>query len=228
MKPMVKKGNEAGPQATRRPGRPRSEQASRAILEATVHFLEQRGNGLADLTIEHIAAAAGVGKATVYRWWSTKTELVTDAFTVASEIKLKFIDSGSVVADMSDQMQKLARLMAGPRGRMLSAILAAGQSDDKLLRAFRERFILARRREGRATLERAIARGELPQEVDQEAILDALYGPLYFRFLIWRKLPTDRYIQELCQRVMRPQCETEATRRRESTESSVPPGNSER
>src|SRR5208283_3712912 len=88
----------------RPPGRPRCERARQAILHSTLHFLEHKGNGFADLTIERVAEEAGVGKATVYRWWPNKAALVADVFASSVTQKLRFPDTGSVSRDMRQQM----------------------------------------------------------------------------------------------------------------------------
>jgi len=85
--------------ARRLPGRPRSEEARRAIFRSTLKLLQN--TGFAELTIEAIAADAGVGKATVYRWWPNKGALVVDAFASSAEHQLHFPDTGSVYRDVS-------------------------------------------------------------------------------------------------------------------------------
>src|SRR6202008_1655848 len=120
----------------RPPGRPRGEQAHQAILRSTLRILGQ--SGFSELTIEDVADRAGVGKATVYRWWPNKGALVADAFASNTPRKLRFPDTGSVFSDMSRQMRQLVKVFRSPRGRIVSAILAAGQSDKDLIAAFRD------------------------------------------------------------------------------------------
>src|SRR5277367_6550144 len=134
----------------RAPGRPRSEQAHSAILRSTLKLLGQ--NGFSELTIESVAAHAGVGKATVYRWWPNKAALITDAFASSTGRKLHFPDTGSVYTDMNQQMRQVVKIFRSRRGRILSAILAAGQSDRHVIAAFRERFMKPRRQEAYATI----------------------------------------------------------------------------
>ncbi len=148
--------------AKRLPGRPRSEQARQAILRSTLKLLQH--TGFPDLTIEAIAADAGVGKATVYRWWPNKGALVVDAFASNTEDKLHFPDTGSVYQDVSLQMNQFLGILHTRRGRIVAALLGAGQSDPELLEAFRERFLRPRRQEAYKTLRRGIERGELPAE----------------------------------------------------------------
>jgi len=184
----------------RTPGRPRSEQARVSILRSTLKFLEKRG--FSELTIEAIAAHANVGKATVYRWWPNKAALVADAFAHSAVDKLHFPDTGTLIDDMSQQMRQLVHILRTRRGRIVSAMLGAGQSDPSLLTAFRERFMLPRRREAYSTLQRAIERGELPPDQDLDLLLDSLYGAIYMRFLIRHDTLTDDFVNNLCQQVL--------------------------
>jgi AcrR family transcriptional regulator len=182
----------------RSPGRPRCERAHQAILSSTLDFLEKKENGFADLTIEYVAAEAGVGKATVYRWWPTKAELVADAFASSVTQKLGFPDTGSARRDLSQQMYQLVKILRSRRGHILSAIIGAGQSDAVLMCAFRDRFIKPRRAEAYATLRRGIVRGELPANLDLDLMLDALYGPIYMRFLVRHDSLTPDFVDQLC------------------------------
>jgi len=184
----------------RPPGRPRSEQARQAILRSTLKILGK--NGFSDLKIEEVAARASVGKATVYRWWPNKGALIADAFASSTTRRLRFPDTGSVYTDMSQQMRQLIKVFRSRRGRIVSAILAAGQSDKDLIEAFRERFLWPRRREAYATLRRGIQRGELRKDLDPDLLLDSLYGPIYMRFLIQHDRLTPEFVDRLCTLVL--------------------------
>jgi AcrR family transcriptional regulator len=184
----------------RLPGRPRSEQARRAIFRSTLKLLQR--SSFSGLTIEAIAADADVGKATVYRWWPNKGALVVDAFASSAESELHFPDTGSVYRDMSLQMTQFLGVLRSPRGRIVAALLAGGQSDPELLTAFRERFLRPRREEAYKTLRRAIERGELPENLDLDAVLDTLYGAIYMRFLLRHDELSEDYIHEVCRLVL--------------------------
>jgi len=184
----------------RPPGRPRSEQARQAILRSTLQILRQ--SSFSDLTIEDVADHAGVGKATVYRWWPNKGALIADAFASNTTRKLRFPDTGSVFSDMSRQMRQLVKVFRSPRGRIVSAILAAGQSDRDLIAAFRDRFLWPRRQEAYDTLRRGIRRGELRRDIDPDLVLDSLYGPIYMRFLIRHDRLTPEFVDRLCALVL--------------------------
>ncbi|MGA2423090.1 MAG: TetR/AcrR family transcriptional regulator [Terriglobales bacterium] len=188
-------GNGTG--AKRGPGRPRSEESRQSILRSTLKLLKQDG-GFADLSIEAIAADANVGKTTVYRWWPTKAALVADAFSASAEEELQFPNTGSVQRDMNLQMRRLIRIFRSPRGKVVAAMLAGGQSDPELIEAYRDRFLWPRRRQAYQTLQRGVDRGELPDDSDLDLILDSLYGPIYMRFLIRHDKLNESFADEIC------------------------------
>lgn len=165
----------------RKPGRPRNEDACRAIRDSALELVV--ANGFAGVTIESIAERAGVAKATVYRRWTCKAELIVHAFfeTVAARVRIQ--DSGDLRADFRAQLRLVVREMAGPNGRVLATLLACMQMDASLAEAFRTRWLAVRRAEGRSALERGIERGEIPRDTDPAFVLDALYSPLHFRLL---------------------------------------------
>jgi AcrR family transcriptional regulator len=199
-KAAATKSNRGTDNRARSPGRPRSEEARVAILRSALNLLGK--NGFADFTIEEVAAHANVGKATVYRWWPNKAALIADAFASSATRKLHFPDTGSVRTDMSQQMRQLIKIFRSPRGRIVSAILAGGQSDEELISAFRERFLWPRRREAYATLQCGIRRGELRRNIDKDLLLDSLYGPIYMRFLIRHDNLTPKFVDGLCELVL--------------------------
>jgi AcrR family transcriptional regulator len=186
-----------GTNGKRPPGRPRSEESRQSILRSTLKLLIHHG-GLAELSIEAIAADANVGKTTVYRWWPTKAALVADAFFASAEEELQFPNTGSVQRDMSLQMRRVIRIFRSERGKVVAALLAGGQSDPELLEAFRERFLWPKRRQAYQTLQRGIDRGELPADSDLDLILDSLYGPIYMRFLIRHDKLDEGFVDDLC------------------------------
>jgi AcrR family transcriptional regulator len=189
--------NGGGNGRKRPPGRPRSEEARLSILRSTLKLLAKKG--FSELTVEAVAAQARVGKATVYRWWPDKAALIADAFASSTTSKLHFPDTGSVRTDMSQQMRQLVKVLRSRRGRIVSAMLGAGQSDNSLIEAFRDRFLKPRRKEAYATLRRGILRGQLRKNVDMDLLLDSLYGPIYMRFLIRHDSLTSEFVEGLCE-----------------------------
>lgn len=198
--PLTEAPQEQAAPEKRAPGRPRSEQSRQAILASTLRLLQEAG--FSELSIEAIAADANVGKATIYRWWPSKAALVADAFSNGADQELRFPDTGCVRSDVSQQMHQLARVFRSKRGRIVAALLGGGQTDAELLEAFRERFLRPRRQEAYATLRRGIERGEIVEGADLDLILDALYGPLYMRFLIRHDTLTDEFVTQLCDLIL--------------------------
>jgi AcrR family transcriptional regulator len=184
----------------RAPGRPRSEEARKAILRSTLKLLQE--TGFPDLSVEAIASDADVGKATVYRWWPNKAAVVADAFSLSAYDELRFSDTGSVRTDIGLQIKQLIRVLRGRRGRIVAALIGGGQSDPELIKAFRERFLAPRRQEAYETLQRGIRRGELPHDLDMDLLLDTLYGSIYMRFLIRQVSLTEEYVDQICDLVL--------------------------
>lgn len=168
--------------ASRRPGRPRSEKVRKAVLRSTLTLLKRVGFN--DLRIESVAARAGVGKATIYRWWPNKAELVIAAFVSAVEKELSFSSSGPVLKSIHKQMRRWAVIYRGPLGQIVATVVGAGQSQPEILQAFRKHWVEPRRVEARELLQQAIECGEIRADLDPDTVFDLLYGPLYLRFLL--------------------------------------------
>jgi AcrR family transcriptional regulator len=177
---------------TRRPGRPRSERATAAILRAAGDLLDSRG--LDGLSVDAIAARAGVSKATIYRWWPNKAAIVMDAVLSVTAPQIPFPDTGSVREDLRRQMRSVVRLFTKTAtGRALVALIAQSQHDPVTAAALHDRFIAPRRAIAGDVLRRGIARGELRADLDIETSIDTLYGALYYRLLVSGDQLTPRY-----------------------------------
>jgi AcrR family transcriptional regulator len=185
----------------RRPGRPRSEKARKAVLRSTLALLKRVG--FDELSIESVAARAGVGKATVYRWWPNKAELVIAAFVSAVEPELRIFSTGPGLESIHQQMRRWAVIYRGPLGQIVATVVGAGQSQPEILRAFRSHWIEPRRVEARRLLRRAIKQGEIRADLDPDAVLDLLYGPLYIRFLL-KHAPLNRTFVDAVFKVVTP------------------------
>jgi AcrR family transcriptional regulator len=181
--------------ATKRPGRPRSDASQRAILEAA--FAELRERGFEAFAIEAVAERAGVGKATIYRWWEGRAELAVDCFFTHTQSELRFPDLGSARADFEQQILQLGKLLRSPLGKALLSMMMGAKSDPVLAKAFVSRWVLPRKKWGVERLQRAIAEGECASDLDIEATLDLFYGPLYSRLLVGFEPPGDAYVRRL-------------------------------
>lgn len=182
-------------------GRPRSESSKIAILNATIDLLEK--SGYSTLTIEAIAAHAGVGKATIYRWWANKSFLVFDAFLMSTETHMYFLEKTSIRENFRQQLHTLANVLNGTLGRTMIALVAESGEDSELAKAFYTNYLNPRREDAKMILERAIAQGEIQSTINIDVASDMLYGPIYFRILIYKKKVDVEFIDTLVDQVMK-------------------------
>ncbi len=185
----------------RRPGRPRSVEADEAILEAaTTAFIEL---GWDSLTIEGVAARAGVGKTTIYRRYPTRLDLLLAAAERLAEEKGAVPDTGTLPGDLFALVKAYLGMLSGTRaGRAIPAMVAATAKNPELANAYRA-FIATRRRESAVVLERAIDRGELPADLDVDLVLDLLAGPIFYRAFVSHEPSDDAYVSALVDTVLR-------------------------
>ena len=173
------------PQASeRRPGRPRSADADRAIVRAAVDLIGERG--LSGLTVDAVATRAGVGKATIYRRWPSKGDLVIGTLAAALEYS-PVPDRGGLRADLLALAETMAAWLREPRVEGLLPAVVAEASRSPEVRASLGALVDDRRETARAVLRRAQRRGELRRGVDVEAVLDLLAGALHFRTMVSRE-----------------------------------------
>ena len=166
----------------RPPGRPRSERSHLAIVQATLELLVEVG--YERLTMEQVQRRAGVGKATIYRHWTSKAELVKEAIQHLSA-ELPVPNTGSLAADFA-AVARTALAIAKDRNAalLMPRLLAEAGGDEELHAIFSAQLVEPRRRVLRTVLERARDRGELRADADLELTIDMLIGPVIYRFLI--------------------------------------------
>lgn len=177
----------AGP--ARQPGRPRSERAEQAILAATIDLLAEHGIG--GLSIEAVAARAGVAKTTVYRRWSGKDDLLMDAI-VALSGPPPVPPAGSVRDQLISLLAYVRAMEAGHEwGTLLRRLSADAARHPKLLDEFWRRIVAPRREVMYGVLRRGIAEGLIRPDADLELLADLLVGPVLLRSVI-RPAPVSR------------------------------------
>src|ERR1700761_2019933 len=120
-------------------GRPRSEESEEAILAATIQLLSERP--LRDISMDEIARKAGVGKATIYKWWPSKAYVALDAFLRKSNQMIPTPDTGSVRRDILEQLRSAMVFYTSPAGRVLGQFVAESQIDQEFASLFRKRFL---------------------------------------------------------------------------------------
>lgn len=179
----------------------RSARAHHAVLDVALELFRERG--YARLTVDSIAAAAGVSKATIYRWWPNKAAILIEAFLTSVEPRIAFPDSGSLREDLVAQASSLARVLRDPHlGALVVALLGEAHHDDDLARAFRDDWQTPRRIAGTEVIDRAKARGELREDADPELLLDGVYGPLYLRLLFGHASLDEQALDQLVGQVL--------------------------
>ena len=163
----------------RRPGRPRSEQADQAIIDAALSVFAE--HGVEGLCIEKVAAKAGVGKATIYRRWPGKEDLLLDALA-ALKTPLPEPGGDSVRDDLVALMQAMAADYADPRrAREFALLLGEGAKFPRLMAKYTETVVEPRRDVIRSVLRRGVTSGELRPDVDVEVALFMMTGAVIAR-----------------------------------------------
>jgi AcrR family transcriptional regulator len=174
--------------AGRGPGRPRSERAHQAILQATVELLLEQG--FAEMSVEGVAGRAGVGKATIYRRWPSKADLVAEAIGRLSHKVLDPVDTGSVRGDLIALSEQAFHTQeAGDVTQIMLKLMSERARYPELQAAFMRRVVEPRRRVVADALERGIARGELRPEVDVDLLIDLLLGVTVYRSMLAARPP---------------------------------------
>ena len=181
-------------------GRPRDEVAKARILDAGLELLEEVS--FADITTDALAERAGASKATIYRWWPNKAAVLMEALREAVAQELPFPETGSLADDIRLQLRNFVKLLTGRRGRIFKAFIAAAQSDPEVAEVFESVWRAPRRATVKAGLER-YREGKLRPGVDLELVIDMMYGPLYYRLLIGRTPPSEKYTDALTDLIVR-------------------------
>jgi AcrR family transcriptional regulator len=171
-------------------GRRRSEQTRLAILTAAYELTVEVG--YAELTIEGIAARAGSGKQTVYRWWPTKADTLLEALALKADLEVSTADQGSFRKELRAFMKDSARLMAFPGVvSVLRSLMGEAQRDPDFRRRFQDGFLAKRRAVVETLVERASARGDKPAYLTTALAADVIFGLIWYRVLATDNLLTD-------------------------------------
>jgi AcrR family transcriptional regulator len=161
----------------------RNERSRQAILAATIELVAERGYDRA--SIEGIAERAGVGKQTIYRWWPSRGAVVLEALNDSLATVVAFPDTGDIVEDLRTQLRGVTQLLGSTQvGPVYQGLLAAAQCDPALSHAHIEQIIAPATVAGRARIALAQQRGEMRADADIQALIDMLYGAIYYRLLL--------------------------------------------
>ncbi|QXC63098.1 TetR/AcrR family transcriptional regulator [Aquihabitans sp. G128] len=170
-------GDDAAP---RRPGRPRDARADEAIVNAVLELLVEVGFG--GLTVDAVAHRAGVGKATIYRRWNGKEQLVLDALSTERQ-NLAVPDTGSVRQDLWAMYEPMTGPVAQQATVRLLPALAAEAAVNPDLAEQLQAFVSDSRARARTVLRRGQERGEVRADADLELCIDLLTGSLIYRMV---------------------------------------------
>ncbi|WP_430334748.1 TetR/AcrR family transcriptional regulator C-terminal ligand-binding domain-containing protein [Rhodococcus sp. ACT016] len=152
------------------------------VLQTVVD--ELAATSYTQLTVERIAEASGVHKTTLYRWWSGKPELVADALATLMDTG-PVPDTGSTRADLVEWLAGTVRNFTGtPLGTAMPALISDLASTPEGLDAFRVAFLAERRANCAAVIERGVARGDLPADLDADLFMDTLAGAVFYRQVV--------------------------------------------
>ncbi|MEU5159070.1 TetR/AcrR family transcriptional regulator [Streptomyces sp. NPDC020875] len=170
------------------------------VLETTLELAKEEG--YAKLSIERIAARAGVGKHTIYRRWPSKGAVFLDALLSALRTDLSYPDTGDIVADLRTQMSA-ARTLLGPDayGPLYAALVGEAQHDPAIATALYERWLQPLTKGTQNRLREAQEQGQLSPDADLDVVVAVLYGPLYYRFLLVPGSYDDRFVDGVLEAV---------------------------
>lgn len=171
--------------------RPRSEEARRKALAAAADLIVERGVG--SLSIEEVAARSGVAKTTIYRHWPERASLIID--TVRSTFEhVGTPDTGNLRDDLATFFGGLLRAdLSGTAGKIMPCLIDAAARDGEL-EGLLNRLGVERQQPVMTIVERAQARGELPDGLDPEVVIGTIVGPIVFRKVIQRRPVDEAYI----------------------------------
>jgi AcrR family transcriptional regulator len=173
--PVADEGRRAG-------GRPRSARSRAAILAAAGDLMME--GGLASATVEAIASRAGVGKATIYKWWPSRAAVALEGFMQRAAELGSFPESTTAIESIRAQMLGVLELFTeSPAGPLMRSLAADAQFQPEIAAALRDQWLAPRRAISAEILGRGIARGELRADLEIPVVVDLIYGPLYYRLL---------------------------------------------
>ncbi|MFI8996529.1 TetR/AcrR family transcriptional regulator [Streptomyces sp. NPDC053542] len=160
-----------------RGGRPKDPEVDGKVLDAAAGLLEELG--YQELTIEKVAARAGVTRKTVYNRWANKSALVGELLIRNAQVD-HIPDLGDTRAEMRELFAQIVRDVGESRGRLLSSLWAT-IGDPAVLHRFRTEVLGPRRQFARAAVQRGVARGDLPADIDVDLLIDMWSGTVMFR-----------------------------------------------
>jgi AcrR family transcriptional regulator len=187
-------------QSPSRGGRPRSEEARRAILDAARTLVEE--GSYQSATIEAIAARAGVAKTTIYRWWTCRAGLMVDVMVEAANASVPLPERGEPLRALKKELRESGSAVNGLIGRILTSLLGEAQEDPEVRDALLNGLFYPRRVGSAGAIQRAQAGGEIRTDVPPHVAVDLFFGPLFYRMFVQHEPVTDTFIRQVFQYVI--------------------------
>jgi AcrR family transcriptional regulator len=187
---------------TSRGGRPRDPSRDGVIRQAILSLLAEVGYGA--LTMDAVAAEAGVGKATIYRRWRTKEDLVADTIADISRAEVTPADTGSLESDLREMLHTIVGAVNGPTGAATQALLSTVPHNPALAAAFRDGPAGVWTQAFQQIFARAESRGELRPGLIGSVVGEAITAPIVQRWLINGQPVTDEFADEVLTQVVMP------------------------
>ncbi|MFI6921044.1 TetR/AcrR family transcriptional regulator [Nonomuraea spiralis] len=174
----------------------RAADRTEAIMRTTLELGEEIG--YAKLSIEAVAARAGVGKHTIYRRWPSKGALFLDSLLSLNESQLDYPDTGDLLADLRRQIHAAVDLLDRPPvGPLYRALIGEALLNPQVAAALNDHFITPQAEKTVARLRAARDRGQLSPGFDLDLAMAVLSGPLYFQALIVQAPLTHEYVDRV-------------------------------
>ena len=173
--------------------RPRSDEARRKAIAAAIDLILERG--VANLSIEEVAARSGVAKTTIYRHWPERASLIIDTARATFE-HVRTPDTGSLRGDLDEYFNGMIRSdLSGRVGRLIPCLIDAAARDPEI-EMLLERITLERQQPLLTIVSRAQERGELPPDLDRDVVIGTVLGPLVFRKVLLRRPVDAAYVSK--------------------------------
>jgi len=190
------------PPAARKGRPPRELAASHTAIMDSVYTL-LREKSVRDLTMEEVAKRAGVGKPTLYKWWPTKATLVLAMLCERMAPNLAMPMALTAEESLRLRVRRLIDAFNGPFGKIVAGLIAEGQSEPAIRQQFFDRLVSPRRAATIADLQRGKREGELRPDIQPDLLNDAIFGAIYYRFLLHSGPLTRRFGEELVEQIIR-------------------------
>ena len=182
-------------------GRPRSEKARRAVLDAACDLFEEGGYPAA--TIEAIAARSGVAKTTIYRWWPNRAALIVELLLKIADVAAPPPIAGAdPLGELRKEMLMVGRASNALPGRLLLSLLGEGQNDPEVNEALQKGLFRPRRQATAEVIRQAQAKGDLCKGIAPLVATDLLFGPIFYRRFVRHEHVTDAFVKEIFEYAM--------------------------